>query len=128
MGAQFPLGMHINQHWTASSVPMMLHVYSVLGFLQDVYQVADSDGPLIWAAHLFSRTYITNLHYPTSMATESKNMAEQELGMYLGKVLSSVSHALQDPEKLVRDDVLATVWVLVNYEVVSSVLPCQLAC
>ncbi|KAH7326623.1 hypothetical protein B0I35DRAFT_475251 [Stachybotrys elegans] len=111
-----PLGIQVSQHWSATSVPMMLHVYSTLGFLQDVYQVTDSDGPLIWAAHLFSRTYVTNLHYPTSMATESRKMAEKELGMYLGKVLSSVSQALQDPERSIRDDVLVTVWVLANYE------------
>ncbi|UKZ73283.1 hypothetical protein TrVFT333_000926 [Trichoderma virens FT-333] len=38
------------------------------------------------------------------------------LGGYLGKTLNLVSEALKTPEGAQRDDILATVWILTNYE------------
>lgn len=35
----------------------------------------------------------------------------------MGKTLSAVNAALNDPAGAFRDDVLATVWILANYEV-----------
>lgn len=37
--------------------------------------------------------------------------------------MSSVAAALKDPKGAFRDDVLATVWILSNYEVGSAFLP-----
>ncbi|KEY64789.1 hypothetical protein S7711_08068 [Stachybotrys chartarum IBT 7711] len=119
-GVHLPLGQSINVHWTANSVSMVLHVYSALEFLQSAYRLVRDDSPLIWAAHLFSRTYVTNLQYPTSMSRQSRQESEQELGGYLGKVLSSVNSALKDPTGPFRNDVLATIWVLTNYELLAG--------
>ncbi|KAF4980743.1 hypothetical protein FZEAL_3328 [Fusarium zealandicum] len=106
----------LNEHWTSHSVPIILNVYSTLSFLHQTYSKNDLDGPLVWAAHLFSRTYVTNLRYPTAIGNGSVAETEQELGTYLGKTLSSVSAALKTPNGALRDDVLATVWILANYE------------
>jgi hypothetical protein len=54
------------------------------------------------------------------MSRQSRQESEQELGGYLGKVLSSVNSALKDPTGPFRNDVLATIWVLTNYEVFVS--------
>ncbi|KAH6604789.1 zn2-c6 fungal-type dna-binding domain [Trichoderma cornu-damae] len=104
------------EHWTAYSVPIMLNVYSNLDFIRNMYRNCRDDGPLIWAAHLFARTYVTNLRYPTAMYRDAHAETQRELGAYLGKTLSSVSDALKTPEGAQRDDVLATVWLLTNYE------------
>ncbi|KAH6898878.1 hypothetical protein B0T10DRAFT_556170 [Thelonectria olida] len=106
----------LNQHWTTHSIPILLNVYSTLEFLHDIYRENDNDGPLVWAAHLFSRTYVTNLKHSTAMHKDSGLEAEQEIGKYLGKTLSAVHFALKSPEGALRDDVLATVWILANYE------------
>ncbi|KAM5356116.1 hypothetical protein ACJ41O_002762 [Fusarium nematophilum] len=106
----------LNEHWTAHSVPILLNVYSTLEFLRNTYKKNTLDGPLLWAAHLFSRTYVTNLRYPTAIDNASVSQTEQELGTYLGKTLSSVGAALKSPDGAFRDDVLATVWILTNYE------------
>ncbi|KAI5466747.1 hypothetical protein BGZ63DRAFT_345517 [Mariannaea sp. PMI_226] len=106
----------LHQHWTAQSIPILLNVYSTLEFLHDIYHENNYDGPLVWAAHLFSRTYVTNLKSSTAVHKESVPEAEQEIGTYLGKTLSSVHVALKSPDGALRDDVLATVWILANYE------------
>lgn len=41
----------------------------------------------------------------------------------MGKALRSVHGALQAPDGALRDDVLATVWILANYEVLYIALP-----
>ena len=51
------------------------------------------------------------------MGCRSITETEKELGTYLGKTLSSVGEALKSPGGALRDDVLATVWILTNYEV-----------
>ncbi|OAQ91750.1 N-terminal fungal transcription regulatory domain-containing protein [Purpureocillium lilacinum] len=104
------------EHWTSHSVPILLNVYSTLDFLNNTYQQNPRDGPLVWAAHLFSRTYVTNIRYPTAIYRSSELETQRELGTYLGKTLSSVAAALKDPKGAFRDDVLATVWILSNYE------------
>lgn len=71
----------------------------------------------MWAAHLFSRTYVTNVRYPVHVCNESALETQRELGTYMGKTLSAVNAALNDPAGAFRDDVLATVWILANYEV-----------
>ncbi|KAJ3530021.1 hypothetical protein NM208_g9507 [Fusarium decemcellulare] len=106
----------LNEHWTSHSVPILLNVYSTLEFLHDTYKKNEPNGPLLWAAHLFSRTYVTNLRYPTAIDNGSVAETERELGTYLGKTLSSVGEALKSPNGALRDDVLATVWILANYE------------
>ena len=111
-----PMVRSINEHWTSHSVPILLNVYSTMRFLSDMYQTCPADGPLVWAAHLFSRTYVINLRYPTVMHSESLAETQKELGTYMGKTLSAVSSALKDPAGAIRDDVLATIWVLANYE------------
>ncbi|KAF7562785.1 hypothetical protein G7046_g1359 [Stylonectria norvegica] len=106
----------INEHWTSHSIPILLNVYSTMDFIHNMYQSNTQDGPLLWAAHLFTRTYVTNLRF--SSAVPKKVIAEndEELGGYLGKALASVSAALSTPGGAMRDDVLATVWILANYE------------
>ncbi|PHH73046.1 hypothetical protein CDD83_4823 [Cordyceps sp. RAO-2017] len=106
----------LQEHWTAQSVPILLNVYSSLDFVDQVYRVDPGDGPLTWAAHLFSRTYVTNLRYPTAVHGESARETQQLMGTYLGRTLSSVSAALKTPRGPFRDDVLVTVWILANYE------------
>lgn len=106
----------LHQHWTSQSIPMILNVYSTLFFLHDMYRQTN-DGPLVWAAHLFSRTYVTIARYPTAMYNESVVETDSELGAYLGKTLSTVHRTLKTPDGAFRDDVLATVWILANYEV-----------
>ncbi|PTB69939.1 N-terminal fungal transcription regulatory domain-containing protein [Trichoderma citrinoviride] len=103
-------------HWTSHSVPIVLNVYSNLDFIKNMYLNFADDGPLIWAAHLFSRTYVTNLQYPTSLYRDAHLETQRELGTYLGKTLKLVSEALKTPEGPQRDDILATVWLLTNYE------------
>lgn len=111
-----PLTRPVFQHWTSHSVPIVLNVYSNFDFIQDIYSSCDVDGPLIWAAHLFSRTYVTNLRYPTAITRDAHAETERELGTYLGKTLNSVNKALNTPDGAFRDDVLATIWLLSNYE------------
>ncbi|KAM0253058.1 hypothetical protein ACHAQJ_007434 [Trichoderma viride] len=112
-----PLTRPLFPHWTSHSVPIILNVYSNFDFIRDIYRNCRDDGPLIWAAHLFTRTYVTNLRYPTAMYKDAHIETQRELGTYLGKTLSSVSSALSTPEGAHRDDVLATIWLLTNYEV-----------
>lgn len=112
-----PLNKPVSEHWTEHSVPIVLNVYSTLQFLGEMYRNCPPDGPLVWAAHLFARTYVTNIRYPTSITNESRAETQRELGTYLGKTLNAVSSALQSREGALRDDTLATVWVLSNYEV-----------
>ncbi|PTB36869.1 hypothetical protein M441DRAFT_61589 [Trichoderma asperellum CBS 433.97] len=114
--AAAPLTRPVFQHWTSHSVPIVLNVYSNLDFIQDIYSGYNNDGPLIWAAHLFSRTYVTNLRYPTAISRDAHEETQRELGTYLVKTLNSVNKALGTPEGAFRDDVLATIWLLSNYE------------
>jgi hypothetical protein len=115
-----PLLRPVFQHWTSHSVPIVLNVYSNLDFIQDTYSSCGIDGPLIWAAHLFSRTYVTNIRYPTAITRDAHVETQRELGTYLGKTLNSVNKALSSPDGAFRDDVLATIWILSNYEVRNS--------
>lgn len=112
------LGRPLYEHWTAHSVPILMNVYSTLDFLGSLYKAYPADGPLVWAAHLFSRTYVTNLRFPTATSLAARRACEGELGGYLGKTLSSVSEALSARGGKDRDDVLATIWILSNYEVI----------
>lgn len=107
----------LTEHWTTHSVPIILNVYSTLDFLHNIYRINSRNGPLVWAAHLFTRTYVTNIRYPISIYKESEVENQRELGTYLGKTLSAVNTALKEPDGAFRDDVLATVWILANYEV-----------
>lgn len=115
-----PLLSPLNEHWSMHSIPIVLNVWEPVEFLGDLYGTYPPDGPLVWAAHLFSRTYVTNLRYPTAMCRESYDETQRELGMYLGKTLGAVGAALMSPDGAKRDDVLATVWILANYEVILS--------
>lgn len=115
-----PLTRPVFQHWTSHSVPIILNVYSSFDFIQDIYSGCSGDGPLIWAAHLFSRTYVTNLRYPTAINRDAHADTQRELGVYLGKTLNSINKALNTPDGALRDDVLATIWLLSNYEVRNS--------
>ncbi|KAF4955865.1 hypothetical protein FGADI_4260 [Fusarium gaditjirri] len=115
-GRALILPQSLNEHWTAHSIPILLNVYYTLDFLHDTYKKSGPQGPLLWATHLFARTYITNLRYPTAIDNGSVEQTDKELGTYLGKTLSSVGEALKTPEGAMRDDVLATVWILTNYE------------
>ncbi|KAG6298607.1 hypothetical protein E4U09_000654 [Claviceps aff. purpurea] len=111
-----PLPRGLTDHWTNHSVPILLTIYSTFGFLHDLYKTNPGNGPLMWAAHLFSRTYVTNVRYPVHVCNESALETQRELGTYMGKTLSAVNAALNDPAGAFRDDVLATVWILANYE------------
>ncbi|EFY88693.1 hypothetical protein MAC_05311 [Metarhizium acridum CQMa 102] len=106
----------LTEHWTNHSVPIILNVYSTLDFLHNIYRINPRNGPLVWAAHLFTRTYVTNIRYPVSIYRESEVENQRELGTYLGRTLSAVNTALKEPDGAFRDDVLATVWILANYE------------
>lgn len=111
------IGRPLVEHWTSHSVPILLNVYQTIDFLHDAFKIQCHDGPLLWATHLFTRTYVTNLRYPTSISHESSNEARSELAMYMSKTLSAVSQILATPQGALRDDVLATVWILASYEV-----------
>ncbi|KAI1064704.1 hypothetical protein LB507_000424 [Fusarium sp. FIESC RH6] len=115
-GGSLIIPQSLSEHWTAHSIPILLNVYYTLDFLHDTYKKSSPQGPLLWATHLFARTYITNLRYPTAIDNGSVEQTDKELGTYLGKTLSSVSEALKTPDGPMRDDVLATVWILANYE------------
>ncbi|POR31268.1 Uncharacterized protein TPAR_08517 [Tolypocladium paradoxum] len=112
----------LSEHWTSHSVPILLNVYSTLDFLNNTYRTSPRDGPLVWAAHLFSRTYVTNIRYPTSIHRDSEAETQRELGTYLGRTLSSVGAALKSSQGAFRDDVLATVWILSNYEQIQALV------
>ena len=105
------------EHWTSHSVPILLNVYQTIDFLHNTFQIQCHDGPLLWAAHLFTRTYVTNLRYPTAISHQSSNEVRDELAMYMNKTLNAVSQILATPQGALRDDVLATVWILASYEV-----------
>lgn len=107
----------VTEHWTNHSVPILLNVYSTLAFLHNIYRIDRRNGPLMWAAHLFTRTYVTNIRQPVAVHRESALETQQELGAYLGKTLNAVNSALREPGGAYRDDVLATVWILASYEV-----------
>lgn len=112
-----PICPTISEHWTSQSVPIMLNVYSSLNVVDNAYRQQLKDGPLLWAAHLFSRTYVTNLRFPTANRRNSVGENQQELRTLLGKTLRAVSLALKTRDGPKRDDILVTVWVLANYEV-----------
>ncbi|KAM0379595.1 hypothetical protein ACHAPK_000171 [Fusarium culmorum] len=121
-GGSLIIPQSLNEHWTSHSIPILLNVYYTLDFLHDTYKKSSPQGPLLWATHLFARTYITNLRYPTAIDNSSVEKTDKELGAYLGRTLSSVSAALKTPDGAMRDDVLATVWILTNYEQVRCLL------
>jgi hypothetical protein len=107
----------VHQHWTEHSVPIVLNVYSTFDFLATMYQRHATDGPLLWAAHLFSRTYIHNLRAPASSRKNTQQDIQNELAGYMNKALRGIGDALQTREGVMRDDILLTVWILTNYEV-----------
>ncbi|KAI9172125.1 negative acting factor [Paramyrothecium foliicola] len=109
--SQYALTHGLNEHWTAHSIPIILKLYSSIGFLHEVYRTNYTEGPLLWAAHLFTRTYVTNLQYPTSASRQSREDAQREIGIYLGKTLNSTSAAMKSPGGALRDDVLAAILV-----------------
>ncbi|GAD94057.1 hypothetical protein NECHADRAFT_31630 [Paecilomyces variotii No. 5] len=111
----------IHEHWSVHSVPLVLNIYPALELLEKLYhnvsfQNNSPDSPLMWVTHLFSLTYIANLRYPTSSRRGSELETQRELGNYLTKTLRTVRHALQTREGVLRDDVLISVWMLMNYE------------
>ncbi|KAF5964990.1 vegetative incompatibility protein het-E-1 [Fusarium bulbicola] len=108
-----PRSMH--QHWTLHSIPIFLNVYSTLPLFYDMYRNI-GDGPLLSATHLFSRAYVTVLRQPTAKYNTSMIENDQELTTQLGKTLTSVRSALAQPGGAYRDDLLATIWILANYE------------
>ncbi|KAG9257827.1 uncharacterized protein F5Z01DRAFT_303366 [Emericellopsis atlantica] len=114
---QMPMARAISEHWTNHSIPILLNVYSTLGFLRRMLSCYPTEGPLVWAAHLFTRTYVINLRFPTAIHNETMDENRRELGAYMGKTISAVAQALNQPDGVFRDDVLATVWILANYEI-----------
>lgn len=112
----------VTEHWTAQSVPLLLDVYSAMSFLRNVYATDCSNGPLLWSAHIFTRTYIMNVRYPTQIENAVRVQTQRELGMYMGKTLRAVNRALSTPDGAQRDDILATVWILANHEVLAGTL------
>ncbi|KAF5243563.1 hypothetical protein FANTH_8142 [Fusarium anthophilum] len=116
-----PRSMH--QHWTLHSIPIFLNVYSTLPLFCDMYRDI-GDGPLLSATHLFSRAYVTVLRQPTAKYNTSIVENDQEMTTQLGKTLTSIRSALAQPGGAYRDDLLATIWILANYE--ASPVPCQL--
>ncbi|KAJ4165585.1 hypothetical protein LMH87_007212 [Akanthomyces muscarius] len=118
----------VTEHWTSQSVPLLLDVYSALDFLRSVYTTesrrgtAATGGPLLWSAHIFTRTYTMNVRYPTHVEDALRLSTQRELAMYMGKTLRAVNRALGAPGGAQRDDILATVWILANYEVLAGTL------
>ena len=107
----------IQQHWTVQSVPILLNVYSSLSIIDHAFRRCDDDGPLMWAAHLFSRTYVTNVSHSSSNRRNSNGETSNELGNCLSKTLQEIRSALETKEGAKRDDILVTVWILAQYEV-----------
>lgn len=64
------------------------------------------------------------MQYSTALSRGSDTETQRELGGYLGKTLNLVSEALKTPEGAQRDDILATVWILTNYEVSETLMSC----
>ncbi|OAA64927.1 Fungal transcriptional regulatory protein [Cordyceps fumosorosea ARSEF 2679] len=116
------LGRQVTEHWTAQSVPLLLDVYSTMDFLRAAYATASRGGPLLWAAHVFAGTYVTNVRYPTEVACARRAESRRELAVYMGKALRAVNRALAAPGGACRDDILAAVWVLANHEVLAGTL------
>lgn len=54
------------------------------------------------------------------MSNDSATDSAKELGTYMGKTLSAVATALSTPQGAMRDDIMAAVWMLCNYEVGSG--------
>ncbi|KAJ9309741.1 transcriptional regulator family: Fungal Specific TF [Paecilomyces variotii] len=112
----------IYEHWSLYSVPIVLDICPALELLADMYHDTLSqnhlpDSPLVWVSHLFSRTYTANLRHPVSCRRGSELETQRELSNYLTKTLRAVRHALQTHEGVLRDDILLTVWMLTNYEI-----------
>ncbi|KAJ6779558.1 hypothetical protein PWT90_10530 [Aphanocladium album] len=122
IGSVILRGHRVTEHWTAQSVPLLLDVYSAMDFLCNVYRTQNRSGPLLWSAHIFTRTYIMNVRYPTQVDDGARAETERELAMYMGKTLRAVNRALGQPGGAGRDDILATVWILANYEVLAGTL------
>ncbi|EGX90450.1 Fungal transcriptional regulatory protein [Cordyceps militaris CM01] len=117
------LGRQVAEHWTAQSVPLLLDVYSTMDFLRHVYTANhSSSGPLLWSAHIFTRTYVLNVRYPTHASAGLRGQAQRELAMFMGKTLRAVNRALAAPGGACRDDILATIWLLANHEVLAGTL------
>lgn len=115
--SETPLVPSLSQHWTAHSVSIALAVYGQVDFFFNVVSENPHDGPLLWATHLFSRTYVTNLRQPTALSKVSESDNTVELSKYLGRTLSAVASALKTPDGPMRDDIIGAVWMLANYEV-----------
>lgn len=113
---------HVDEHWEQQSVPLLLDAFSAMDFLRNVFGKGNRNGPLLWSAHIFTRTYIMNVRYPTEVQNGIREKSQRELSMYMGKTLRAINRALSTPEGARRDDILATVWILANYEVLSGTL------
>lgn len=111
------MGIPLQEHWSSQSIPILLNVYEAIDFVHNTYRNAEPDGALACAAHLFSRAYVTNLRYSSSVDDGVYDEINKELRMYMGRALRLISEALSKPGGAMRDDILATVWILANYEV-----------
>lgn len=63
-----------------------------------------------------------NVKNPTHVDNSVYGKTQRELCMYMGKTLRAINRALSTPEGAKRDDILATVWILANYEVLAGTL------
>lgn len=111
------MGISLQEHWSSHSIPILLNVYEAIDFVYNNYRDAEPDGALVCAAHLFSRAYVTNMRFSSSVDDGAYEKINKELQRYLGRTLRLVSEALAKPGGVMRDDILATVWILTNYEV-----------
>lgn len=63
-----------------------------------------------------------NVKNPTHVDNSVYGKTQRELCMYMGKTLRAINRALSTPDGAKRDDILATVWILANYEVLAGTL------
>ncbi|CEJ90684.1 Putative Expressed protein [[Torrubiella] hemipterigena] len=119
------MGVPLHEHWSSQSIPILLNVYEAIDFVHNTYRNAEPDGALACAAHLFSRAYVTNLRYSSSVDDGVYDEINKELRVYMGRALRLISEALSKPGGAMRDDILATVWILANYEILVGALPAR---
>ncbi|PHH61861.1 hypothetical protein CDD81_7789 [Ophiocordyceps australis] len=113
----------LGQARTAQSVAIMLDIYSEVRFLVHEYnQASATDGPLFWATHLFSHTYMTNVTLSTAGRAGSEDERKREAALYLNRTLQSVAKGLEKPRAAFQNDLLAAIWVFANYELLVGTL------
>ncbi|OLN88151.1 hypothetical protein CCHL11_00172 [Colletotrichum chlorophyti] len=108
-----PLLRAVWQHWTAESVPLVLGCYSSLDFLPSLFKGLGEDHCLTLTGHVFTRAYVINRFGPHGLG---QGVDHRELSTYLGKALSSVSSAVNNPNTCTSDATIVAVWLLGNYE------------